>query len=151
MKIKPSYCKFILHGYFIALCLVSVSLFLPDTVLNYVLGLLGPHSLRICDTYMERMSDHSVFCFLLIFWMQAYPLTMTIVYLVSTIGKNYTPFGVLIALEAVVTVAMGIWVLTMGHVGEGIYDIAAGLCSLPVGIVCVIASQRGRATEYGSF
>lgn len=151
MKIKPSYCKYILHGYFIALCLVSVSLFLPSTAFNYVLGLLGPHSLRICDSYMEVVTDQSVFCFLLIFWEQAYPLTTTIVYLVSTIGKNYTPYGVLIAVEAVATVALGIWVMTLGHLGEGIYDVVAGLCSLIVGVVCVIASQRGRATEYGSF
>ncbi|MCI7573649.1 MAG: hypothetical protein MSS94_02725, partial [Clostridiales bacterium] len=119
MKIKPSFCRYILHGYFAATVLVVISLFLPDTFINDILGFLGPNSVRIC--YDAIVTDRNVFAVL---WFLGYSLVVAIAYFVSlVVGTNYTPFGVIIGTDALVELALCTRYFEGGRLGRGIFSV----------------------------
>lgn len=147
MKIKPGYCKYILHYYFAATILVVISLFLPDTILNDILGLLGPNSVRLTYDAMEATRD--VFS---VFWFQGYSLVVAIAYFITLIvATNYTPFGVIIGADALVVLVWSVLRFLDGSVGQGLFCLADGLLGLGLSVVCIIASHRGKTTLYGKF
>lgn len=147
MKIKPSYCKYILHGYMISIVLVVLFLFLPENFLNYIIGLPGPHSVRLGYLAMEQGSRNA----LEVLWFLGFPIAMSIGYFVTTSGKNYTPWGVMIGLEGLVSMGYGVGLLLVTRYGQGLYAILAGLFSIAVAAVCILASQKGKRTEFGVF
>ena len=143
MKIKPSFCRYILHGYFAATVLVVISLFLPDTFINDILGFLGPNSVRIC--YDAIVTDRNVFAVL---WFLGYSLVVAIAYFVSlVVGTNYTPFGVIIGTDALVELALCTRYFEGGHLGRGIFSVVDAIFGIALSLVCIIASRRGKATH----
>ena len=147
MKIKPSFCRYILHGYFAATVLVVISLFLPDTFLNDILGFLGPNSVRIC--YDAIVTDRNVFAVL---WFLGYSLVVAIAYFVSlVVGTNYTPFGVIIGTDALVELALCTRYFEGGRMGRGIFSVVDAIFGIALSLVCIIASRRGKATQFGAF
>ncbi len=147
MKIKPSFCRYILHGYFAATVLVVISLFLPDTFLNDILGFLGPNSVRIC--YDAIVTDRNVFAVL---WFLGYSLVVAIAYFVSlVVGTNYTPFGVIIGTDALVELALCTRYFEGGRLGRGIFSVVDAIFGIALSLVCIIASRRGKATQFGAF
>ena len=147
MKIKPSFCRYILHGYFAASVLVVISLFLPDTFLNDILGFLGPNSVRIC--YDAIVTDRNVFAVL---WFLGYSLVVAIAYFVSlVVGTNYTPFGVIIGTDALVELALCTRYFEGGRLGRGIFSVVDAIFGIALSLVCIIASRRGKATQFGAF
>lgn len=147
MKIKPSFCRYILHGYFAATVLVVISLFLPDTFINDILGFLGPNSVRIC--YDAIVTDRNVFAVL---WFLGYSLVVAIAYFVSlVVGTNYTPFGVIIGMDALVELALCTRYFEGGRMGRGIFSVVDAIFGIALSLVCIIASRRGKATQFGAF
>ncbi len=147
MKIKPSFCRYILHGYFAATVLVVISLFLPDTFINDILGFLGPNSVRIC--YDAIVTDRNVFAVL---WFLGYSLVVAIAYFVSlVVGTNYTPFGVIIGTDALVELALCTRYFEGGRMGRGIFSVVDAIFGIALSLVCIIASRRGKATQFGAF
>lgn len=147
MKIKPSFCRYILHGYFAATVLVVISLFLPDTFINDILGFLGPNSVRIC--YDAIVTDRNVFAVL---WFLGYSLVVAIAYFVSlVVGTNYTPFGVIIGTDALVDLALCTRYFEGGRMGRGIFSVVDAIFGIALSLVCIIASRRGKATQFGAF
>ncbi|MCI6729315.1 MAG: hypothetical protein SOY32_01185 [Candidatus Faecousia sp.] len=147
MKIKPSFCRYILHGYFAATVLVVISLFLPDTFINDILGFLGPNSVRIC--YDAIVTDRNVFAVL---WFLGYSLVVAIAYFVSlVVGTNYTPFGVIIGTDALVELALCTRYFEGGRLGRGIFSVVDAIFGIALSLVCIIASRRGKATQFGAF
>ena len=146
MKIKPSFCRYILHGYFAATVLVVISLFLPDTFINDILGFLGPNSVRIC--YDAIVTDRNVFAVL---WFLGYSLVVAIAYFVSlVVGTNYTPFGVIIGTDALVELALCTRYFEGGRLGRGIFSVVDAIFGIALSLVCIIASRRGKATQFGA-
>lgn len=147
MKIKPSFCRYILHGYFAATVLVVISLFLPDTFINDILGFLGPNSVCIC--YDAIVTDRNVFAVL---WFLGYSLVVAIAYFVSlVVGTNYTPFGVIIGTDALVELALCTRYFEGGRMGRGIFSVVDAIFGIALSLVCIIASRRGKATQFGAF
>lgn len=147
MKIKPSFCRYILHGYFAATVLVVISLFLPDTFINDILGFLGPNSVRIC--YDAIVTDRNVFAVL---WFLGYALVVAIAYFISLVmGTNYTPFGVIIGTDALVELALCTRYFEGGRLGRGIFSVVDAIFGIALSLVCIIASRRGKATQFGAF
>lgn len=147
MKIKPSFCRYILHGYFATTVLVVISLFLPDTFINDILGFLGPNSVRIC--YDAIVTDRNVFAVL---WFLGYSLVVAIAYFVSlVVGTNYTPFGVIIGTDALVELALCTRYFEGGRLGRGIFSVVDAIFGIALSLVCIIASRRGKATQFGAF
>ena len=147
MKIKPSFCRYILHGYFAATVLVVISLFLPDTFINDILGFLGPNSVRIC--YDAIVTDRNVFAVL---WFLGYSLVVAIAYFVSlVVGTNYTPFGVIVGTDALVELALCTRYFEGGRLGRGIFSVVDAIFGIALSLVCIIASRRGKATQFGAF
>ena len=147
MKIKPSFCRYILHGYFAATVLVVISLFLPDTFINDILGFLGPNSVRIC--YDAIVTDRNVFAVL---WFLGYSLVVAIAYFVAlVVGTNYPPFGVIIGTDALVELALCTRYFEGGRLGRGIFSVVDAIFGIALSLVCIIASRRGKATQFGAF
>lgn len=147
MKIKPSFCRYILHGYFIATVLVAISLFLPETFINDILAIPGPNSIRVC--YDAILTSRDVFS---VFWFSGYCLVVAVAYFISlVVGTNYTPFGVIIGADALVGLVWCVQYFGEGRIGRGIYCVADGILGIALSVVCIIASRRGKATQFGAF